>query len=65
MIEQHFGRALTVGIEEELWILDRDTLELTPAVGRLVGGTEGRTLPGVLKTELHASVVEVTNVPPS
>ena len=24
MIEQHFGRALTVGIEEELWILDRD-----------------------------------------
>ena len=61
MIEQHFGRALTVGIEEELWILDRDTLELTPAVQKLVAGMEGRALPGVLKTELHASVVEVTN----
>jgi carboxylate-amine ligase len=47
VIEQHFGRALTVGIEEELWILDGETLELT--------------LPGILKTELHASVVELTN----
>jgi carboxylate-amine ligase len=61
VIEQHFGRALTVGIEEELWILDAETLELTPGVERLVAGAEGRTLPGVLKTELHASVVELTN----
>ena len=56
MIERNFGSALTVGVEEELMILDRDTLELTPRVGALVGGVEGRTLPGVLKTELHASV---------
>jgi carboxylate-amine ligase len=61
VIEQHFGRALTVGIEEELWILDAETLELAPAVERLIAGTEGRTLPGILKTELHASVVELTN----
>jgi carboxylate-amine ligase len=61
VIEQHFGRALSVGVEEELWILDGDTLELAPGVERLVAGAEGRTLPGVLKTELHASVVEVTN----
>jgi carboxylate-amine ligase len=61
VIEQHFGRSLSVGVEEELWILDADTLELTPAVGKLVAGTEGRTLPGILKTELHASVVELTN----
>jgi glutamate---cysteine ligase / carboxylate-amine ligase len=61
VIEQHFGRALTVGVEEELWILDGETLELTAAVQTLVGGVEGRTLPGVLKTELHASVVEITN----
>ena len=61
MIEQNFGRALTVGIEEELWILDGETLELAPAVRQLVAGAEGRTLPGVLKTELHASVVELTN----
>jgi carboxylate-amine ligase len=61
VIEQHFERALTVGVEEELWILDGDTLELTAGVEQLVAGARGRTLPGVLKTELHASVVEVTN----
>ena len=61
MIEQHFGRALTVGIEEELWILDGETLELAPGVEKLIAGAERRTLPGILKTELHASVVELTN----
>jgi glutamate---cysteine ligase / carboxylate-amine ligase len=61
LIEQHFGRALTVGVEEELWILDGDTLELVPAVEQLVAGAEARTLPGAVKTELHASVVEITN----
>jgi carboxylate-amine ligase len=60
VIEQHFGRALTVGIEEELWILDAETLELVPRVQELVAGARGHTLPGVLKTELHASVVELT-----
>jgi glutamate---cysteine ligase / carboxylate-amine ligase len=59
LIEQHFGPALTVGVEEELWILDADTLELVPAVEQIVAGAEGRELPGVLKTELHASVVEL------
>jgi glutamate---cysteine ligase / carboxylate-amine ligase len=61
VIEQNFGRALTVGVEEELWILDGETLELAPRVHTLVDGVAGRTLPGVLKTELHASVVELTN----
>ena len=61
MIEQNFGRALTVGVEEELWILDGETLELAPAVRQLIDGVAGRSLPGVLKTELHASVVELTN----
>jgi carboxylate-amine ligase len=61
VIEQHFGRSLTVGVEEELWILDAETLELTPAVGTLVAGANARKLPGILKTELHASVVEITN----
>jgi carboxylate-amine ligase len=61
VIEQHFGRALTVGIEEELWILDGETLELSPAIEQLIAGAQGRTLPGILKTELHASVVELTN----
>jgi len=61
VIEQNFGRTLSVGVEEELWILDGDTLELVPAVEKLVTATAGRALPGVLKTELHASVVELTN----
>ncbi len=61
MIEQHFGRSLTVGVEEELWILDAGTLELVPAVEKLVAGADGRGLPGELKTELHASVVELTS----
>jgi carboxylate-amine ligase len=61
LIEQHFGRGLTVGVEEELWILDGDTLELAPGVQQLLEAVEGQALPGVLKSELHASVVEVTN----
>jgi len=61
LIEQHFGRSRTVGVEEEVWILDADTLDLAPAVETLVSGAEGRELPGVLKTELHASVVELTS----
>jgi carboxylate-amine ligase len=59
VIEQHFGRTLTVGVEEEAWILDAETLELAPAVETLVAGVDGRELPGLLKTELHASVVEL------
>jgi carboxylate-amine ligase len=61
VIEHHFGRALTVGVEEELWILDEDTLELVPGVEKIVAGADGRNLPGILKTELHASVIELTN----
>jgi len=59
VIEHHFGRTLTVGVEEEMWILDEETLELAPAVETLVARVEGRELPGLLKTELHASVVEL------
>jgi carboxylate-amine ligase len=61
VIEQHFDRPLTVGIEEELWILDGETLELTPGVERILADAEGRVLPGILKRELHASVVELTS----
>ena len=61
MIEQHFGRTLTVGVEEELWILDAESLDLVAGVEAIVAGADGRKLPGILKTELHASVVELTN----
>jgi carboxylate-amine ligase len=57
--QQQFGQALTVGVEEELWILDPETLQLVPAVQTLVAAAGGFDLPGVLKTELHASVVEL------
>jgi len=60
VIEQQFGRSLTVGVEEELWIIDAETLQLAPAVETLVAGAAARSLPGTLKSELHASVVELT-----
>jgi carboxylate-amine ligase len=61
VIEQNFGSSLTVGVEEELWILDPETLELVSGVEKIVAGADGRDLPGVVKTELHASVVELTS----
>lgn len=59
MIEQHFGASLTVGVEEELMILDAQTLDPVARVESLVAAADGKDFPGVLKTELHASVVEL------
>jgi carboxylate-amine ligase len=61
VIESHFGESepLTVGIEEELMILDAETLQPVAAVNLLVREAERLDLPGRLKTELHASVVEL------
>jgi glutamate---cysteine ligase / carboxylate-amine ligase len=58
-LESHFGRSLTVGVEEELMILDAGTLLPAAAVDVLIRGAEQIDLPGRLKTELHASVVEL------
>jgi glutamate---cysteine ligase / carboxylate-amine ligase len=54
VFESHFGESapFSVGIEEELMILDAETLQPVAAVDRFVG------TPG-FKTELHASVVEL------
>jgi glutamate---cysteine ligase / carboxylate-amine ligase len=62
VIERHFGESapLSLGVEEELMILDAETLEPAAGVEALVRGAEERDLPGTLKTELHASVVELT-----
>ena len=65
MIEQRFGESapFSLGVEEEVMILDAETLAPVGAVDVLVGGAAGLDLPGTLKTELHASVVELnTNV---
>jgi glutamate---cysteine ligase / carboxylate-amine ligase len=65
VIEQHFGESapFSLGVEEEVMILDAETLMPVGAVDVLVRGAEELELPGTLKTELHASVVELnTNV---
>ena len=65
MIEQHFGESspFSLGVEEELMILDAASLDQVAAVERIIGGVAGRALPGQLKTELFASVFETnTNV---
>jgi carboxylate-amine ligase len=65
VIEEAFGaRApLTLGVEEELMIVDPDTLDQVPAVDRIIAGVAGRDLPGVVKTELFASVFELNTHP--
>jgi carboxylate-amine ligase len=62
VIEQAFGRSapFSIGVEEEVMILDGETFEPVAAVDLLIRGAEGMSLPGSLKTELHASVVELT-----
>jgi carboxylate-amine ligase len=62
VIERHFGESspLSLGVEEELMILDAGTLQPAAAVDVLVRGAAERELPGTLKTELHASVIELT-----
>ena len=61
MIEQRFGESpnLSLGVEEEVMILDAVTLAPVAAVDVLVAGAAELELPGTLKTELHASVVEL------
>jgi carboxylate-amine ligase len=65
VIEAHFGESapFSLGVEEELMILDAETLQQVAAVDRIIAGVEGLELPGRLKTELFASVFETnTNV---
>jgi glutamate---cysteine ligase / carboxylate-amine ligase len=57
------GPALTLGIEEEVMILDGATLEPAPRVRDLSAAAEGIDAPGLLKTELFASVVELNTEP--
>jgi glutamate---cysteine ligase / carboxylate-amine ligase len=61
VIERHFGESppYSLGVEEELMILDAETLEPAAAVDVLVSGAKELDLPGRLKTELHASIVEL------
>ena len=60
MIEAHFGESapFSLGVEEELMIVDATTSEQVPAVARLLDDADASAVPGRLKTELFASVVE-------
>ena len=65
MIEARFGESapFSLGVEEELMILDAETHEQVAGVDRILRGVEGLDLPGSVKTELFASVFETnTNV---
>jgi len=64
-IPHAFGESapFSLGVEEELMILDAATHEQVAAVDRILRGVEGMSLPGRLKTELFASVFETnTNI---
>jgi len=65
VIEQRFGARppLWLGVEEELMILDAESLDQVGAVDRILAGLAGRDLPGEAKTELHASVFELNTEP--
>jgi carboxylate-amine ligase len=65
VIPNRFGESapFSLGVEEELMILDATTHEQVAAVDRILRGVEGVELPGRLKTELFASVFEInTNI---
>src|SRR5215212_12039881 len=49
----------SLGIEEEVLILDGGSLALVPGVQTILEAVEERELPGVLKMELLASMVEL------
>ena len=65
MIEAGWGTwpTLSVGAEEELMILDAGTFDQVGEVDKIVGELQGRELPGVVKTELFASVCELATEP--
>lgn len=62
MTGDNFGRSSrwSVGVEEEVMILDAQTHALAPAVEELVEATGELHLAGTVKTELLASVAELT-----
>ena len=57
--------AYTLGVEEELMILDAASLDEVPAVERLLARVDESALPGRLKTELFASMFETNTEPTS
>jgi len=61
VIESHFGEStpFSLGVEEELMVLDAATLLLAPRAAEVIAASEGLGLPGRLKGELFASALEL------
>jgi len=65
-VEHRFtGPSYTLGIEEELMIVDAETLELTNSIERLLAdyAESGSTTEGEIKPELMESVCEIATTP--
>lgn len=62
MIERRFGASggYTLGVEEELMLVAEGTLEPAPVAAAVIRDANGAGLPGTLKPELFAAVLEVT-----
>jgi glutamate---cysteine ligase / carboxylate-amine ligase len=62
VIEAHFGESspFSVGVEEELMVLDGESLLLVPRAAEVIEAAKGASLPGTLKSELFASALELT-----
>jgi glutamate---cysteine ligase / carboxylate-amine ligase len=62
-IEAHFGESTpwSVGVEEELMVLDAETLALAPRADELITAGEDDAAPGMLKSELFASALELNS----
>ena len=61
MIESRFAEtaSFSVGVEEELMVLDAESLALAPRAAELIAASEDADLPGTLKSELFASALEL------
>jgi carboxylate-amine ligase len=63
-VEHRFtGPAYTIGIEEELMIVDRDTLDLASSIEGLLDVLDGVDKEGEVKPELMESVCEISTEP--
>jgi carboxylate-amine ligase len=57
------GPSFTIGIEEELMILDAETLELTNMIEAMLEASPNEELRGEVKPELMESVLEIATTP--
>jgi len=57
------GPSFTIGIEEELMILDAETLELTNMIEAMLEASPSEELTGEVKPELMESVLEIATTP--